>query len=255
MIQPALAILSGGVVGFTLALVGGGGSIMATPLLLYIVGLPPHAAIGTGALASSANALINFAGHAKSGNVRWRTAFIFAAIGTVGAVLGSLLGKRLNGDLLLFLRAVLMIVIGILMLQRSARPDRAGFERPVLVVTAALGAGLLAGFFGIGGGFLIVPGLLLSTGMPMIFAVGTSLLAVASFGFATAGNYAVSGMVDWLVAAEYIVGGIVGGFIGLKLAIRLARRKTALTRIFAGLVFAVALYMLYDYAGAFGIAR
>lgn len=257
MMQSALAILSGGLVGFTLGLIGGGGSIMATPLLLYVVGLQPHVAIGTGALAVSANAFINFAGHARRGNVRWKAAALFAVVGALAAAIGSIAGKSFDGGRLLFLFAVLMIVIGALMLRRGAGSpppaDRAA-GHPGLVVASASGVGLLSGFFGIGGGFLIVPGLLFSTGMPMIYAVGSSLLAVGAFGLTTAMSYAISGLVDWPVAAQYIAGGIVGGYVGLKLACHLAGRKEALNRIFAGLVFAMAAYMLYRNAAAFGLS-
>src|SRR6202140_1977475 len=190
LLHPLLAVLCGALVGFTLGLIGGGGSIMATPLLLYVVGLPPHVAIGTGALAVSANSFINFGGHARSDNVRWRSAILFALIGMVGAALGSTLGKTFNGQRLLFLFAVLMVAVGIMMLRSGSRPQKQaiGAEAPLSaaalgkVSAAALIVGMLSGFFGIGGGFLIVPGLLFSTGMPMIFAVGSSLLAVGSLG-------------------------------------------------------------------------
>lgn len=257
MMQSVLAILSGGLVGFTLGLIGGGGSIMATPLLLYVVGLQPHVAIGTGALAVSANAFINFAGHARRGNVRWKTAALFAVVGALAAALGSIAGKSFDGGRLLFLFAVLMMVIGVLMLRRGSQSEAQGTtetDRPLLVVASASGVGLLSGFFGIGGGFLIVPGLLFSTGMPMIYAVGSSLLAVGAFGLTTATSYAFSGLIDWTVAAEYIAGGIVGGYVGLKLACHLAGQKAALNRIFAGLVFVVAAYMLYRNAASFGLS-
>ena len=253
LLQPILALLCGGVVGFTLGLIGGGGSIMATPLLLYVVGLPPHVAIGTGALAVSVNAFINFGTHAASGHVRWRNAILFAAIGVAGAAIGSSLGKTFDGRRLLFLFALLMVAIGILMLRRkplaagAAPPQTPPFTLAVAakITAAALLVGLLAGFFGIGGGFLIVPGLLFSTGMPMLFAIGSSLLAVGSFGLTTAINYAASGLIDWPVAGEYIAGGIVGGLIGMQLCKRLAPRRAALNQVFAGLVFIVAAYMLY----------
>jgi uncharacterized protein len=259
LLHPLLAVLCGALVGFTLGLIGGGGSIMATPLLLYVVGLPPHVAIGTGALAVSANSFINFGGHARSGNVRWRSAILFALIGMVGAALGSTLGKTFNGQRLLFLFAVLMVAVGIMMLRSGSRPQKQaiGSEAPLSaaalgkVSAAALIVGMLSGFFGIGGGFLIVPGLLFSTGMPMIFAVGSSLLAVGSFGLTTAANYGWSGLVDWQVAAEYIGGGIVGGMIGMRLCNHLAPRKAALNKVFAGLIFVVATYMLYRNLGAF----
>ncbi|HWX49782.1 MAG TPA: sulfite exporter TauE/SafE family protein [Roseomonas sp.] len=262
LLQSALAVLSGGLVGFTLGLIGGGGSIMATPLLLYVVGLQPHVAIGTGALAVSVNAFTNFAGHARAGNVRWRDAILFAAVGMAGAAVGSWFGKSFDGQRLLFLFAVLMIAVGVLMLRRGrAKPTASGpteargaAGRTALVVASALGVGLLSGFFGIGGGFLIVPGLLFSTGMPMLSAVGSSLLAVGGFGLTTAISYASSGLIDWRVAIEYIGGGLAGGYLGMQLACHLGSRKAALNRIFAGLVFGVAFYMLYRNASAFGLA-
>jgi uncharacterized membrane protein YfcA len=215
-------------------------------------------AIGTGALAVSVNAFVNFAGHARAGNVRWRSAIIFGVFGIAGAAIGSSLGKTFDGQRLLFLFAVLMAVVGVLILRRGDRPERAGAarEEPLTVgalakiVIAALLVGMLSGFFGIGGGFLIVPGLLFSTGMPMIFAVGSSLLSVGSFGLTTAINYATSGLVDWQVAAEYIAGGVVGGLLGMLLSIRLAPRKAVLNKVFAAFVFMVAAYMLYRNFGA-----
>jgi len=231
---PLLAILSGALVGFTLGLIGGGGSIMATPLLLYVVGLQPHVAIGTGALAVSVNAFANFGGHARAGHVQWRCALIFAVVGVAGAALGSMLGKQVDGDRLLFLFAILMIVIGVLMLRRKERAASAAKEglaaqagpvcqlwkpatRNLLPVSAAaLGVGALSGFFGVGGGFLIVPGLIFSTGMPMICAIGSSLLAVGAFGLTTAVTYGLSDLIDWPVAAEYLAGGLGGGLVGWR---------------------------------------
>ncbi|MBI0536997.1 sulfite exporter TauE/SafE family protein [Roseomonas sp. KE2513] len=259
MLQSILAVLSGGLVGFTLGLIGGGGSILATPLLLYVVGLQPHIAIGTGALAVSANAFANFAGHARAGNVRWADAAIFAGVGMIGAAIGSWFGKSFDGQRLLFLFAILMVIVGVLMLRRkdtkrttAEQEERPSMGRLLLIAGCALCVGTLSGFFGIGGGFLIVPGLLFSTGMPMLYAVGSSLLAVGALGLTTAVSYAWSGLVDWIVALEYIAGGLAGGYVGMQLACRLGHRKAALNRIFAGLVFVVAFYMLYRNAAAFG---
>lgn len=257
LVQPVAAILSGALVGFTLGLIGGGGSIMATPLLLYVVGLQPHVAIGTGALAVSVNSFINFGGHARAGHVRWRSAILFAVLGVAGAAAGSSLGKVFDGQRLLFLFAILMVVVGVTMLRRGRHPDKASSADEVSTAAsvikfgaAALLVGGLSGFFGIGGGFLIVPGLLFATGMPMLFAIGSSLLAVGSFGLTTAVNYAVSGLIDWPVAAEYIAGGVVGGLLGMRLCAHLAPRKAALNQVFAALVFVVAGYMLYRNLGA-----
>src|ERR1700694_2897888 len=107
LLHPLLAVLCGTLVGFTLGIIGGGGSIVATPLLLYAVGLPPHVAIGTGALAVSANAFVNFGGHARAGNVRWAEAAVFAATGVVGALVGSTIGKEIDGQRLTFLVAIM----------------------------------------------------------------------------------------------------------------------------------------------------
>ena len=117
MNQAIGAIGSGGLIGFTLGLIGGGGSILATPLLLYVVGVAqPHIAIGTGALAVSANAYANLFSHARKGNVWWRCAIVFAIIGTIGALAGSTIGKAMNGQLLMFLFGFVMIIVGALML-------------------------------------------------------------------------------------------------------------------------------------------
>lgn len=244
------ALSSGGLVGFVLGLIGGGGSILATPLLLYVVGVSdPHVALGTGALAVAVSAYANLIGHARKGNVWWRCAVVFAAIGTVGALAGSSLGKLVDGQRLLFLFGMLMLLVAGLMLRPRAPSGGKPLvvDRRMCVTTAAVAliTGGLSGFFGIGGGFLIVPGLILATGMPTINAIGSSLLAVGTFGLATSLNYAISGLVDWIVAAEFIGGGLVGGVIGTLLAMRLAAFKNALTRIFASVVFVVAIYVLY----------
>ncbi|SDB74673.1 sulfite exporter TauE/SafE family protein [Belnapia rosea] len=254
MTQAILALGSGSLVGFVLGLIGGGGSIVATPLLLYAVGLPPHVALGTGALAVSANAFVNFAGHARAGNVRWNVAAIFSVTGVLGALGGSTLGKAMDGQRLVLLFAVMMVVIGFAMLQPRKGGDQGGpiaLTTPVVmrIGSVGLGVGLLSGFFGIGGGFLIVPGLIVATGMPMIHAVGTSLLAVGAFGLATALNYAASGLVDWGIAAEFIAGGIVGGALGMRTACRLAANRNTLNRIFAAVVFVVAAYIIWRSVG------
>jgi uncharacterized protein len=254
LLHPLLAVLCGSLVGFTLGLIGGGGSIMATPLLLYVVGLQPHVAIGTGALAVSANAFVNFCGHARAGNVRWRCSVVFSVVGVAGAILGSLVGQQIDGKKLVFLFAILMIVVGVMMLRRKdargldaslgAFSDATLQSLPLLAGTAFI-VGVLSGFFGIGGGFLIVPGLLFATGMPMICAIGSSLLAVGAFGLTTSVTYGLSGLIDWPVAGEYLVGGFAGGIIGMMLATQCASHKATLNRIFACLVFAVALYIIY----------
>lgn len=247
--QVALSLASGSLVGFSLGLVGGGGSILAVPLLVYLVGVSsPHIAIGTSALAVAANAAANLANHAREGHVKWRCALVLSAAGIVGAFLGSSLGKAIDGQKLLALFAVIMMVVGVLMLRgRKAVGDplvRLSRENLPKLVGFGLGAGALSGFFGIGGGFLIVPALIMATGMPILNAVASSLVAVTAFGLTTAANYAYSGLVDWTVAALFIAGGVVGGLLGAWSAKMLAGSKGTLNTVFAALIFAVSVYML-----------
>jgi len=245
-----LAVLSGAAVGLILALIGGGGSILATPALLYIVGVAnPHVAIGTSALAVSVNAFANFLNHLRRGNVKWKCAVVFAAAGVIGAAIGAAIGKNTNADILLPLFAVLMIVVGIAMLiPRKHEGDGdvvLNAKNAPKLVGYGLGVGLLSGFFGIGGGFLIVPGLIGATGMTMLQAIGSSLFSVGAFGATTAGSYAFDGLIDWRIALLFIGGGLAGGLIGASFATHLSKQRGALQRVFAGVVFVVAAYMLY----------
>ena len=256
-IQYLLGAGAGSVVGFSLGLVGGGGSILAVPLMVYLVGVTnPHVAIGTSALAVAANAGVNLANHARLGNVKWRCAGLFATAGVIGAYFGSTIGKSFDGQKLLALFALLMLVVSALMLRsRSADGDASVVlnrgNAPKLLASGGI-TGILSGFFGIGGGFLVVPGLMASTRMPILYAVGSSLLAVTVFGLTTALNYAQSGLVDWTLAGVFIAGGVLGGLLGGRLAARLSARKGVLNLVFAGLIFVVALYMLYRSAEALG---
>ena len=247
--QALLAAMSGIAVGFTLGLVGGGGSILAAPLMVYVVGVRnPHIAIGTSALAVAANAFAGLANHARAGNVNWRCGGAYALAGVIGAFAGSSLGKAVDGQKLLFLFALLMIVVAGLMYRSRGGEgvegvvcNRDNFPK---VATFGLGTGMLSGFFGIGGGFLIVPGLIASTAMPIYRAIGTSLVAVTAFGLTTALNYALSGLIDWPLAVSFIAGGIGGSLIGTTTSKRLSAKKGTLNAMFATLVLIVAVYML-----------
>jgi uncharacterized protein len=255
-IQYVLAALSGALVAFSLGLVGGGGSILAVPLMIYVVGVTnPHMAIGTSALAVAASAAAALVSHARTGSVKWRCALMFAAVGVVGAFGGSTLGKAVDGQRLLALFAIVMVVVGVLMLRGrgdAGNPDAAcNRENAPKVLGFGLGSGAFSGFFGIGGGFLIVPGLVASTGMPMLNAIGSSLVAVTAFGLTTALNYAASGLIDWPLAALFVGGGIVGSFAGTAAATRLAAKASLLKTMFAVLIFIVATYMLWKSALAF----
>lgn len=250
LVQYALGVLSGILVGFTLGLFGGGGSILAVPLMVYLVGVPnPHIAIGTSAFAVAANAFTNLVGHARLGNVKWRCAGVYSVAGVIGAYVGSTVGKIVDGQHLLVMFALLMLAVGIMMFMRRGAQGNPGAqcsrENAPRVVTFGGLTGMFSGFFGIGGGFLIVPGLIASTDMPILFAIGSSLVAVTAFGLTTAFNYALSGYVDWLLAAVFIVGGVGGGLVGSRVARRLSASKGMLNTLFAILIFVVAAYVLY----------
>jgi uncharacterized membrane protein YfcA len=252
--QSAFGLASGSLVGFSLGLVGGGGSILAVPLLVYLVGVSsPHVAIGTSAVAVAASAAANLVNHARAGNVKWRCALVLAAAGSAGALFGSSLGKAIDGQHLLALFAVVMMVVSVLMLRgRGAAGDpsvKLSRDNVWQLIGLGLATGALSGFFGIGGGFLIVPALVMATGMPMLSAIGSSLVAVTAFGVTTAANYAFSGLVDWALAGLFIAGAVAGGLLGTRSAKTLADRKGALRTVFAALIFAVAVYMLVRTVG------
>jgi hypothetical protein len=253
LLTDLLAVASGSVVGFVLGLVGGGGSILAVPLLVYVVGVSsPHVAIGTSAIAVAASAAVNLAGHARAQTVKWPCAIIFAIAGMIGAAGGAQFGKMVNGARLLTLFGVLMIVVGAMMLRSrktDSNPDvkltRENMPRMLpLLIGIGFVVGALSGFFGIGGGFLIVPGLIGATAMPLINAIGSSLVSVTAFGLTTAASYAWSGLVDWPLAGLFILGGALGGLFGIRLAAHLACHKNALTRAFSGIVITVGFYVI-----------
>ena len=253
LLVAALSVGSGALVGLTLGLIGGGGSILAVPLLIYLVGVPSaHVAIGTASIAVALNAALGLAAHARLGTVKWPCAVVFSLAGMTGALLGSTLGKAISGTYLLALFGVAMIGVGIFMLRRPKGPAfkdvRLTAESAPQLLPRLLGVGggvgLLSGFFGIGGGFLIVPGLVLGTGMALASAIGTSLFAVTAFGLTTAGSYAMSGLVDWRLAALVIAGGAAGILAGTQLNARLAPHKRTLAAIFAAVVITVGLYVV-----------
>ena len=252
--QIALAVISGLSIGFCLGLVGGGGGILGVPMLLYFVKIgDPHVAIGSTALSVALIALVNLAGYARAGLVRWQVALIFAVCGAAGAFAGSALALHVNGRALLLLLALMMLVVAARMLQGARQQDAAALasaataEPPNKLATAgaALATGSVSGFFGIGGGFLIVPALHVVAGISMLEAVASSLLSVVAFGTTTAVNYALAGKVSLPLALAMVGGGIAGGRLGMRLAQALRWNKGVLNMIFAGILLLVAAYIAY----------
>ena len=249
-----LTLVSGSVVGFFLALFGGGGSVLAAPLLLNLVGVSvPHIAIGTSAAAVATNAFVGLLGHWRKGRVKWPCALVFATVGVIGSYIGSSLAKSIDGNILLIAFAFAMVVIALAMFRKpksEGDPDvRIDWRLTARLAPIGLLAGLAAGFFGIGGGFLIIPGLMLATGMTISNAAASSLLSVTVYGATTAANYAVSDLVDWRLYGLLVAGGIIGTFIGLKLADRLSANMSILRRLFALMVILVAISIAWKFWG------
>ena len=201
-------------------------------------------AVGTTAFAVGVNALVNLAGHWRRGNVKWPCAAVFAAGGLVGSIVGARLGLRMNGQKLLLLFAFIMAAVAWAMLRSRFHNRNAEVRINLTVGARLLGigavAGLVSGFFGIGGGLLIVPGLIFAAGMPIINAVGSSLVAVSVFGLTTATTYAMSNLVDWKLATLLVAGGAMGGVIGVRMAMRLGTHQRALEKVFAAVVLVLA---------------
>ena len=244
------ALASGAVIGLLLSVFGGGGSVLATPLLLYAVGVgDAHLAIGTSAAAVAVNALGGLAAQARAGRVKWPCALVFGGSGLAGSLVGSTLAKGMDGRSLMIWFAVAMAAVAVsMMLPKKDEGDPAVHLTPGLTLKLApVGAltGLAAGFFGIGGGFLIAPGLMAATGMTLANAAASSLVSVSLFGAATSLNYAASGWVDWPLFGLLVAGGVVGTVAGVPLARRLASRAALARRLFAVMILLAAGYVAF----------
>ncbi|EJL24468.1 putative permease [Caulobacter sp. AP07] len=244
------AVLSGALVALLLTLFGGGGSVLATPLLLYAVGIKdPHVAIGTSAAAVAINAAVGLAAQAKAGRVKWPCALTFGAPGLIGSLAGAHLAKAVAGNHLLAWFALAMAMVGLSMFRapRALGDPEVHIDpaKALRLVPAGAATGLAAGFFGIGGGFLIAPGLMAATSMTLANAAASSLVSVALFGAATSVSYAASGLVDWTMLLALAGGGLAGVAAGARLAPRLASRVLLARRLFAGMIVATAAYVAW----------
>jgi uncharacterized protein len=234
----ALGIVFAALIGVSLGIVGGGGSVVTVPLLVHVVGLDPHAAVGTSLAVVGATSFAGAAIHRRSGNVDLRASLLFAAGGSVAAFGGSRLTPLFSGPALMLTFGVLMIVVGLVMLRGSGgdsvEPRTAA---PGRLLLAGGAVGLLTGVLGVGGGFLVVPALIWFGGLEMKRAIGSSLLVIGLNSAAgLAGHYATS-RVDLAVALLLAVPAIGGTFGGAGLAGRFSNR--ALRRGFAVFVIAV----------------
>jgi uncharacterized membrane protein YfcA len=259
-----LTLLFGAVVGFSLGLTGGGGAIFAVPLLVYGLGVPAHEAVGVSLLTVGGTSLVGFAQRARSGMVEFPTGLLFALAGMVGAPLGAWFADRIPEALLLGLFAVLMLVVASRMWVKAADSaarlpivDNAGpacrrdpegklhltSRCALLLGVVGFGAGTLAGLFGVGGGFIIVPALVMFSGMGIQRAIGTSLLVITLVSASGTASHLLAGKdLSLATAGVFAAGSIAGLFGGSGLAERLA--GPTLQKVFAAAIVAVALYVI-----------
>ncbi|MFI2651473.1 sulfite exporter TauE/SafE family protein [Micromonospora fulviviridis] len=211
-------------IGVSLGLLGGGGSILAVPLLVYVADLPAKEAIATSLLVVGATSAVGVIPHARAHRVRWRTGLIFGFAGMTGAYAGGRLAEFIPAGFLLTGFAVMMLATAVAMIRgrRGAEGRPVPHELPVLrVILDGVVVGLVTGLVGAGGGFLVVPALALLGGLPMPVAVGTSLVVIAMKSFAGLAGYLSSVSINWGLAAAVTAAAIAGSFVGGRLAGRI----------------------------------
>lgn len=231
-----LPILAGAATGLLLGAVGGGGSILLVPLLVVVFGVDVHVATGTALGVVAVTAIAGAGLHAHAGDIRARQGLLFAAPGMLAAAAMGPVNARLPEALLIAVLVLLMVVVAVRMWRQ---PRAVAEQRPLAVVVAAgLVAGGLTGLLGVGGGFVIVPALVLALGMPMRQAVGTSLLVIVANALAALPGYALRGDIDPRLVLVLSAGALAGVAAGSEVG-RIAGERR-LQRAFAGLLVVVA---------------
>lgn len=241
-----VGVLAALLIGISLGLLGGGGSILTVPILLYVFHLPPRVAIATSLLVVGSTSAAALVPHARAGRVRWKTGASFGAASMVGAYLAGRVAKYIPASALLLLFGAMMLVTAVAMMRgrkgdagASAEPA----ELPVFKVLAeGLAVGGVTGLVGAGGGFLVVPALVLLGGLPMGVAVGTSLMVITMKSFAGFAGYLSSVDVPWGIAGSVVAAAVVGSVIGGRLVSLVPADK--LRRGFAWFVVVMAIFIL-----------
>jgi uncharacterized membrane protein YfcA len=238
-----LALPFGLAIGLLLGLVGGGGSMLAVPVLVYLLGEPVKDATTESLLVVGTAALVGAADHARIGRVEVRTGLTFGAAGAAGAIVGTALNRLIGGRAILLAFAVLLLVAAVAMLRRGPEaPTRDRKPSFVRVAPVGLGTGVLTGFFGVGGGFVIVPALVLLLGLPLTLAVGTSLLVIALTSGAALAAHLASGSIDWVIASAFTGAAIAGALAGRRVGAIVSPQR--LGRLFALLLVAIAVFLV-----------
>ncbi|WP_149182537.1 sulfite exporter TauE/SafE family protein [Streptomyces sp. TRM49041] len=242
----ALVLAASVVIGISLGVLGGGGSILTVPILVYLAGQGSKEAIATSLFVVGVTSLVGLVPHARAGRVRWRTGLAFGAVSMVGAYGGGRIAEYIPGPVLLIAFALMMLATAAAMLRkpRKTTPHSPGRgELPVkLIVVEGLAVGAVTGLVGAGGGFLVVPALALLGGLPMSVAVGTSLLVIAMKSFSGLAGHLAGVQIDWGLALAVTSVAVIGGLIGSRLAGRIP--QDTLRKTFGWFVIAMGVFVL-----------
>jgi uncharacterized membrane protein YfcA len=233
-------------VGVSLGLLGGGGSILTVPLLAYVAGLDAKHAIATSLLVVGVTSAVGAVSHARAGRVQWRTGLVFGSAGMAGAYAGGLTARLIPGTVLLVGFALIMIATAVAMLRgrkdASVEPPR---SLPLFKVLAqGVAVGLVTGLVGAGGGFLVVPALALLGGLPMPVAVGTALVVISMNSFAGLAGHLSSAHIDWRLAGAVTAAALIGTLVGARLTALV--NPAALRRAFGWFVLVMASVILAE---------
>jgi hypothetical protein len=232
-------------IGLSLGLLGGGGSILTVPALVYLVGQTPQAAVTTSLAIVGLNSVMGASFHRAQGTLNWRVALLFGGAGMFAAYFASSISKRLPPSVLMITFALLMLVIGSMMLMKKDTADANQKEKSSWVTLASgAGVGILTGVLGVGGGFLIVPALVMLVGLPMQMAVGTSLVIIAMNSLAGFMGHISGETFNFLLLLVFTLSGLAGTFTGARLAKYLPAKKLQI--VFAWFIIALAVFLLAD---------
>lgn len=221
----ALTLAAAVLVGVALGVLGGGGSILTVPILVYLAGLDAKHAIAMSLFVVGVTSAVGAVAHARAGQVRWRTGLVFGTAAMAGAYGGGRLATFIPGGWLLAGFGVMMLATAAAMIREPRNPTAARHELSVpLAVAEGVVVGAVTGLVGAGGGFLVVPALVLLGGLPMAVAVGTSLVVIAMKSFAALAGYLATVHIDWTLALAVTTAAVLGGVLGGRFAGRVPER-------------------------------
>ncbi|KXK49376.1 MAG: hypothetical protein UZ13_03119 [Chloroflexi bacterium OLB13] len=247
-----LEIVLGLIIGLLLGLLGGGGSILTVPALVYVLGQPAQAAVTASLVIVGSSSAFGATMRRGSGSLNLAVALLFGLSGMAAAYVTANLAANIPSAVLMLMFALLMLVVGGMMIAgRHMERDEAPRSQPVKVVAVGAGVGTLTGVLGVGGGFLIVPALVMWVGLPMAQAVGTSLIVIAMNSAAGLAGHLGGASLDWALIGTFALAGFAGTYVGTRLNARLG--ADALRKGFAVFVIALALILLVDNLGRLAV--